>query len=86
MSTFIEAQTAQEPNPTQKLLKEFKAKLPKDMDKDITSLILEDRLCKSGNCLSMLEELKICDELLKDALAHQKEMARKSVLSKRSKL
>lgn len=86
MSTFIEAQTAQELNPTQKLLKEFKSKLPKDVDKDKTSLILKKWLCKSGNFLAMFEEFGICDKLIKDALAHQKELARKSALSKRSKL
>lgn len=79
MSTFTQAQTAQELNPTQKLLKEFKAKLPKDLnkDEDIFSLILKDWLCKSGNFLAMFEEIGICDKLIKEALAHQKELAKK---------
>ena len=87
MSTFTQAQTAQELNPTQKLLKEFKAKLPKDLnkDEDIFSLILKDWLCKSGNFLAMFEEIGICDKLIKEALARQKEIMRKFALSKMAK-
>lgn len=81
MSTFTEAQTAQKLDPTQELLKEFKAKLPKDMetDKDTFSFILKDWLSKSGNALVMLELLQIRGELIRDALIHQKEMASKSM-------
>ncbi|MGP1528204.1 MAG: hypothetical protein ACTTIV_05075 [Campylobacter sp.] len=46
MSTFTQAQTAQKLDPTQEFLKEFEAKLPKDMEmgKDIFLLILIKRL------------------------------------------
>lgn len=77
MSTFTQAQTAQKLDPTQEFLKEFEARLPKDMemDKDTFSFILKDWLSKSGNALAMLEVLQIRDELIKEALIHQKEMA-----------
>ena len=88
MSTFTQAQTAQKLDPIQEFLKEFEAKLPKDLnkDKDIFSLILKDWLYKSGNFLAMFEEIGICDELVKEAFAHQKEMARKSVLARRKEI
>ena len=87
MSTFTGAQTAQKLDPTQELLKEFEAKLPQDMetDKDAFLLILKDWLYKSGNALVMLELLQIRDELIKNALIHQKEIMRKSALSKMAK-
>lgn len=87
MSTFTQAQTAQKLDPTQEFLKEFEAKLPKDLnkDKDIFSLILKDWLYKSGHALAMLEVLQIRNELIKDALIHQKEIMRKSALSKMRK-
>lgn len=82
MSIFTQVQTAQKLDPTQQLLKEFEAKLPKDMDKDTFSFILKDWLSKSGNALAMLELLRIRGELIKDALIHQKEMASKSMHQK----
>lgn len=87
MSTFTRAQTAQKLNPTQEFLKEFEARLPKDMEtgKDIFLLILKDWLYKSGHALAMLEVLQIRNELIKDALIHQKEIMRKSALSKMRK-
>ena len=79
MSTYIGGQTAQKLDPTQEFLKEFETNLPKDMetDKDAFLLILKNWLYKSGNALAMLELLQIRDELIKEALIHQKEMASK---------
>lgn len=81
MSTFTQAQTAQKLDPTGELLKEFEAKLPKDMemDKDTFSFILKDWLSKSGNALVMLELLQVRDELIKEVLIHQKEIASKTM-------
>ena len=81
MSTFTQAQTAQKLDPTQEFLKEFEANLPKDIKKDVASLILKEWLFKSGNILAMLETFRIRDELIKDALIHQKEIMRKFALS-----
>ena len=77
MSTFTQAQSAQKLDPTQELLKELEAKSPQGVDKDFYIFTIKDLLYKIGNFLAMCEELGICDELIKDVLAHQKELSNK---------
>ena len=77
MSTFTEAQTAQKLDPIQELLKELETKSPQGVDKDFYIFTIKDLLYKIGNFLAMCEELGISDELIKDALIHQKELSNK---------
>lgn len=78
MTKFIGAQTALEP--AQKLLKELETKLPKDIDKDEILSMAEKWLCASGNFLAMFEDLKICDELLKEVLSKRNKLWKKWVM------
>lgn len=77
MSTFTGAQAAQKLDPIQEFLKEFKTRLPQGVDKDFYIFTIKDLLYKVGNFLAMCEELGISDELVKDALVHQKELSNK---------
>lgn len=70
--------TQLEPSPAQKLLKEIVAKLPHPISKSTAFYTIKEWLFKTGNLLAMLEELEICDELIKDAIAYQKELAKNS--------
>lgn len=85
MSTFTGAQTAQKLDPTGEFLKELEAKSPQGVDKDFYIFTIKDLLYKVGNFLAMCEELGICDELIKDALAHQKEIMSKTMDQKMAK-
>lgn len=85
MPTSTQAQTAQKLDPTQELLKELEAKSPQGVDKDFYIFTIKDLLYKIGNFLAMCEELGICDELIKDALIHQKEIMSKTMDQKMAK-
>ena len=77
MSTFTQAQTAQKLDPTQEFLKEFEARLPKGLSRGFYVSTVKDLLYKVGDFLVMCEGIGISDELVKDVLAHQKELSNK---------
>ena len=77
MSTFTGAQAAQKLDPTQEFLKEFEARLPKGLSRGFYVSTVKDLLYKVGNFLVMCEGIGISDELVKDVLAHQKELSNK---------
>lgn len=77
MPTFTGAQAAQKLDPIQEFLKEFEARLPKGLSRGFYVSTVKDLLYKVGDFLVMCEGIGISDELVKDVLAHQKELSNK---------
>ena len=82
MSTFTQAQKL---DPTEEFLKELEARLPKGLSRGFYVSTVKDLLYKVGNFLVMCEGIGISDELVKDALAHQKEIMSKTMDQKMAK-